>query len=63
MELSTRARYGARLMLDLALHYGEGPVPLKDIAQRQEVSEKSKKIHPEGSVTLTARFKNINELQ
>jgi Rrf2 family protein len=27
-------------MLDLALHYGEGPVPLKDIAQRQEISEK-----------------------
>lgn len=27
-------------MLDLALHYGEGPVLLKDIAKRQEVSEK-----------------------
>ncbi|MFC1715318.1 RrF2 family transcriptional regulator [Candidatus Poribacteria bacterium] len=40
MELSTRARYGARFMVDLALHYGDGPVPLKDIAQRQEVSEK-----------------------
>ena len=40
MELSTRARYGVRLMLDLALHYGEGPVPLKDIAERQEISEK-----------------------
>ncbi len=40
MELLTRARYGVRLMLDLALHYGEGPVPLKDIAQRQEISEK-----------------------
>ena len=40
VELLTRARYGVRLMLDLALHYGEGPVPLKDIAQRQEISEK-----------------------
>jgi Rrf2 family protein len=40
MKLSTKARYGARLMLDLALHYGEGPQLLKDIASRQEVSEK-----------------------
>ena len=27
-------------MLDLALHYGEGPVSVKDIAERQEVSER-----------------------
>lgn len=40
MELSTKARYGARFMLELALHYGEGPIPLRDVAQRQEVSEK-----------------------
>ena len=40
VDLSTRARYGVRFMLDLALHYGEGPVPLKDIAQRQKISEK-----------------------
>jgi len=38
MKLSTRARYGARALLDLALHGGEEPVPLKDIAQRQEIS-------------------------
>ena len=40
MELSTKARYGARFMLELALHYGEGPIPLRDIAERQEISEK-----------------------
>ncbi|MFC1712822.1 RrF2 family transcriptional regulator [Candidatus Poribacteria bacterium] len=40
MELSTRAQYGARLMLELALHYGEGPIPLRGIAQSQEISEK-----------------------
>ncbi len=40
MELSTRARYGARFMVDLARHYGNGPIPLKDIAQREEISEK-----------------------
>jgi len=40
MKLSTKGRYGARLMLDLALHYGNGPVLLKDIAERQGISEK-----------------------
>ena len=38
MKLSTRARYGTRALLDLALHQGERPVILKDIAQRQQVS-------------------------
>jgi Rrf2 family protein len=38
MKLSTRGRYGLRALLDLALHQGEGPVLLKDIAQRQEIS-------------------------
>ena len=40
MKLSTKARYGARLVLDLAIHYGKGPQFLKDIARRQAVSEK-----------------------
>ena len=40
MKLSTKGRYGARLMLDLALHYGKAPVLLKDVAKRQEISEK-----------------------
>ena len=40
MKLSTKGRYGVRLMLDLALHNGEGPVLLKDIARRQGISEK-----------------------
>lgn len=38
MKLSTKGRYGTRLLLDLALHDGEGPVSLKDIARRQEIS-------------------------
>jgi len=40
MKLSTRGRYGVRLMLELALHYGEGPIQLKEIAERQGISEK-----------------------
>ena len=38
MRLSTKGRYSARLMLELALNYGKGPVLLKDIAERQEIS-------------------------
>ena len=38
MKISTRGRYGTRVLLDLALHGGKEPVPLKDIARRQQIS-------------------------
>ncbi len=37
MKLSTRTRYGARALLELALHKGGGPVFLKNIAGRQQI--------------------------
>ena len=40
MKLSTKGRYATRAMLDLALHLGEGPVLVKDIARRQDVSDR-----------------------
>ena len=40
MRLSTKGRYGIRLMIDLASNYADRPVLLKDIAKRQDVSEK-----------------------
>ena len=40
MRLSTRGRYGTRMMLDLAAHYDQGPTPLREIAQRQDLSAK-----------------------
>ncbi|MCP4666313.1 MAG: Rrf2 family transcriptional regulator [Deltaproteobacteria bacterium] len=40
MKLSTRSRYGARLMVDLAEHYDEGPIQMGDIAKRQGISVK-----------------------
>ena len=40
MKLSTKSRYGTRLMLDLARHYGDGYVQLKDIAAREDISLK-----------------------
>ena len=39
MKLSTKGRYGVTAMYDLAMHCQHGPVPLKSIAQRQEISE------------------------
>ena len=38
VKLSTKGRYGTRALLDLALHWRKEPVPLKDIALRQEIS-------------------------
>lgn len=40
MKLSTRGRYGVRAMLELALHPGEGPIALQELAQRQGISAK-----------------------
>ena len=38
MKLSTRARYGTRALLDIALYWGGEPVLMKDIARRQHIS-------------------------
>ncbi len=38
MKLSTRGRYGTRLLLDLASRQGSGPILLKDIAHRQQIA-------------------------
>ena len=40
MKISTKGRYGARLMLDLAVNFNGGPILLKDVAKRQDISEK-----------------------
>jgi len=40
MRLSTRSRYGVRLMLALAVNKQKKPVFLKDIAHSEEISEK-----------------------
>jgi len=40
MKLSTRSRYGTRLMLDLARSYDRNATPLAEIAKRQNLSVK-----------------------
>ncbi len=39
MKLSTRGRYGLKAIFELSSHYGEGPVPLNEIASKQNLSE------------------------
>ena len=38
--ISTKGRYALRVMLDLAEHGEDGYIPLKDVAERQEISKK-----------------------
>lgn len=38
--ISTKGRYALRVLLDLAEHSGSKPIPLKDVAKRQEISKK-----------------------
>ena len=39
MKLSTKGRYGVKAMVDLAIHYGDAPVSIKTISNRQSISE------------------------
>ena len=38
MRLSTKGRYGTRALLEIALHEGNSPIQLKDIAKNQQIS-------------------------
>ena len=40
MKLSTKTRYGTRMILDMAQHYGQGAIQLGEIASRQNISLK-----------------------
>lgn len=40
MKISTKGRYALRLMLDLAINHTGSYIPLKAVAQRQEISDK-----------------------
>jgi Rrf2 family transcriptional regulator, cysteine metabolism repressor len=39
MKLSTKGRYGLKAMFDLAQNHGEGPIALKNVSQRQGISD------------------------
>ena len=40
MKISTKGRYGLRILLDLAIHQTEKPRLIRDIAKSQQISEK-----------------------
>ena len=40
MLISTKGRYALRILIDMAEHQGDSYIPLKDVAARQEISEK-----------------------
>ena len=49
--ISTKGRYALRVMIDLAEHSDEGYVPLKDVAERQQISKKYLEIIAKDLVT------------
>ncbi len=40
VKISTKGRYGLRMMIDIAMNQQEGPVSVRDIARRQSLSDK-----------------------
>lgn len=40
MIVSTRGRYALRVLIDMAEHNNDDRIPLKEIAERQEISQK-----------------------
>lgn len=40
IKLSTKSRYGTRMLVDMAQRYNQGPVQLGEIAKRQDISVK-----------------------
>ena len=59
MLISTKGRYALRVMIDLAEHRGDGFIPLKTIAQRQEISEK----YLESIIKLLVKSKLLSGLR
>ena len=59
MMISTKGRYALRVMIDLAEHQAEGYIPLKEIAARQDISEK----YLESILKILVRHKLLSGLR
>ena len=59
MLISTKGRYALRVMIDLAEHQTDGFIPLKQIADRQGISEK----YLESIIKLLVKAKLLNGLR
>lgn len=56
MLISTKGRYALRVLIDLAEHQADGFIPLKIIAERQDISEK----YLESIIKLLVKAKMLN---
>ncbi|MCC8139427.1 MAG: Rrf2 family transcriptional regulator [Lachnospiraceae bacterium] len=59
MMISTRGRYALRLLVDMAEHQGDDYMPLREIAGRQDISEK----YLESIVNLLVKGKVLTALR
>ena len=59
MLISTRGRYALRVMIDLAEHQADGFISLREIAQRQEISEK----YLESIIRMLVKAKAVDSLR
>ena len=59
MLISTKGRYALRVMIDLAEHHSEEFISLKEIAQRQEISEK----YLESIIRILVKAKVVESLR
>lgn len=59
MLISTKGRYALRVMIDLAEHQSEEFISLKEIAQRQEISEK----YLESIIRILVKAKVVESLR
>lgn len=59
MLISSKGRYALRVMIDLAEHQSEEFIPLKVIAQRQEISEK----YLESIIKMLVKARFLNGLR
>ena len=55
MKISTKGRYAVRMMIDLAAYNQGTPVKVKDIAKRQDISEK----YLEGIIKILVKDKML----
>lgn len=59
MKISTKGRYALRLMIDLAIYEDEGYVKIKDIAKRQDLSDK----YLEQIITILSRAGYVKSIR
>lgn len=59
MKISTKGRYALRLMLDLAMYENDGYVKIKDIAKRQDLSDK----YLEQIITILSRAGYVKSIR